>query len=253
MISREGSSNGRLRRTARVDIPRLYAAEELALRIERHIVSGGLPPGSRLGTKAEIRDRYEFAGGTVNEAVILLETRGMVEARPGPGGGLFVAAPTPRARLDLLLRELLIDSPSVADCWDLCRDLELAVCSDAARNCKATDASELRTELELMRRTGAATSQLALLAMRLHRRIAAMTTNSLLRVVYLLALGLLEEAGGQTSKPCSLDRAEVIEVHEELVEALISGAPDRLVHAVERHERHARASALQHSRNPRAD
>jgi DNA-binding FadR family transcriptional regulator len=235
MNRREGSPNGRLRRTGRADVPRLYAAEELALRIERDIVARSLAPGSRLGTKAEIRDRYEFAGGTVNEAVILLETRGTVEARPGPGGGLFVAAPAPRARLGVVLRELLVDSPRAADCRDLRRILEPALCADAARHCQAADAAELRKDVELMRRTGAATLELAPLALRLHRRIAAMTTNSLLRVVYLLALGLLEEAGEQPADPRELDREEVIEVHEELVEALIAGAPDRLVRAVERH------------------
>jgi DNA-binding FadR family transcriptional regulator len=46
---------------------------------------------------------------------------------------------------------------------------------------------------------------------------------------------LLEEAGEQPADPRELDREEVIEVHEELVEALIAGAPDRLVRAVERH------------------
>ena len=236
MIRPERSANGRLRRPAGADSPRLYAAEELALRIERHIVSRHLPPGARLGTKAEIRARYEFAGGTVNEAVILLETRGMVEARPGPGGGLFVAAPAPRARLDLLLRELLVDSPRAADCLELRSALEPALCSDAARNCRATDAAELRDALEAMRGAGAAELGLSPANLRLHRRIAAIATNSLLRVVYLLALGLLEEADGQHSDPCTLADEEAFEVHEELVEALIAGGPDRLARAVERHD-----------------
>ena len=215
--------NGRLRHPAGAEAPRLYAAEELALRIERHIVSRRLPPGSRLGTKAEIRAHYEFAGGTVNEAVILLETRGMVEARPGPGGGLFVAAPAPRARLDLLLRELLVDWPPVADCLALRTALEPALYADAARHCDAADATELRA--------GLAAGD----GRRLHRRIAEMTTNRLLKGVYLGTLNLLEEVDAYPSDPCALDRPDIAEAHEELVEALIEGGPDRLSRAVERH------------------
>ena len=244
MIRREGSGNGRLRRPAGADVPRLYAAEELALRIERHIVSEHLPPGSRLGTKAEIRDRYEFAGGTVNEAVILLETRGMVEARPGPGGGLFVATPASRARLDLLLRELLVDSPRVADCLDLRSALEPAVCSDAARHCGARDAAELREVLAAMRRDGSEPGERPVENLRLHRRIAATAASPLLRVVYLATLDLLEEVGGRPSDPCPLDREDAIEVHEELVEALIDGRRERLARAVERHDLADRAESL---------
>jgi DNA-binding FadR family transcriptional regulator len=236
MIRPEGEPNGRLRRTDRTDAPRLYAAEELALRIERHIVSHRLPPGSRLGTKAEIRDRYDFAGGTVNEAVILLETRGMVEARPGPGGGLFVAAPAPRARLDLLLRELLVDSPRPADCLDLRSTLEPALCADAARHCDARDAAELREILAAMRRGGPEGHEGAADSLTLHRRIAEAAANPVLRFVYLTTLGLLEEGGGGQSVTCVPDREEAAAVHEELVEAVIDGGEDRLARALRRHE-----------------
>lgn len=217
MIRREGAANGRLRRPVGGEPPRLYAAEELALRIERHIVAGRLAPGARLGTKAEIRDRYEFAGGTVNEAVILLETRGMVEARPGPGGGLFVAAPAPRARLDLLLRELLADSPRPADCRDLRSALEPALCLDAARHCGPDEAAELREILAAMRADqGGGREGPGADGLRLHRRIAEMTANRLLRIVYLATLNLLEEAGAPLS-------GEAIAADEELVEAIIDG------------------------------
>ncbi len=247
MIRREAADNGRSRR-AGAEVPRLYAAEELALRIERQIVADRLGPGSRLGTKAEIRDRYEFAGGTVNEAVILLETRGMVEARPGPGGGLFVAAPAPRTRLDLLLRELLVAAPAAADCRELRGALEPAICADAARRCDAAEAAELRAIVATTGREGADGAPGAAAdgsegpspaALRLHRRIAAMATNRLLRIVYLATLNLLEEAG-YGEDPCGLDRAEAAAVHEELVEALIDGRRERLARAIARHEDRSR-------------
>jgi DNA-binding FadR family transcriptional regulator len=204
------------------EAPRLYAAEELALRIERHIVSSHLAPGARLGTKAEIRDRYEFAGGTVNEAVILLETRGMVEARPGPGGGLFVAAPAPRARLDLLLRELLADAPSPADCLDLRSALEPALWLDAARHCQEADAAELREILAATRADGGRDGPRPD-GLRLHRRIAEMTANRLLRIVYLATLNLLEEAEAPVSGPSPSGTGAPTAADEELVEAIIDG------------------------------
>ncbi|XPP26804.1 MAG: FadR/GntR family transcriptional regulator [Leucobacter sp.] len=52
-------------------------------------------PGMRLGSKSELAERLGVAPGTLNQATRLLQNRGSLELRPGPGGGLFVAAPNP--------------------------------------------------------------------------------------------------------------------------------------------------------------
>jgi DNA-binding FadR family transcriptional regulator len=216
-------------------MPRLYAAEELALSLERRIADQRLAPGDRLGTKAEIGERYEFSGGTVNEAVILLETRGVVEARPGPGGGLFVAAPAPHVRLDLVLRELTADSPEIGDCLSVRSALEPPLCFDAARNCEPSDAADLREILAAMRQGIAEPRALLHGDWRLHRRIAEIAANPLLRVLYLTTLDLVEEAADRAPDAAARGGERTLDVHEELVEALIAGQTARLARAVERH------------------
>src|ERR1700729_3492092 len=74
---------------------RVSRAELVARELEREIIDDR-EPGERLGTKDDLRKRFGVAVATVNEAVRLLETRGMIEARPGPGGGVFVARPAVR-------------------------------------------------------------------------------------------------------------------------------------------------------------
>ncbi|HEY3718019.1 MAG TPA: FCD domain-containing protein [Jatrophihabitantaceae bacterium] len=49
------------------------------------------PPGSRLGSKDDLRVRCGVSVGTFDEAVRLVQARGLVAMRPGPGGGLFQA------------------------------------------------------------------------------------------------------------------------------------------------------------------
>lgn len=44
--------------------------------------------GSRLDTKGEIRQARGVSAGTFNEALRLAQSRGLVEARPGPPGAL---------------------------------------------------------------------------------------------------------------------------------------------------------------------
>ena len=83
---------------------RLSRAEALAREIEEEISAGVVTTGDRLGTKDDLRRRFGVAAATVNEAVKLLETRGLAGARPGPGGGVFVASPAERMRGGPMLR-----------------------------------------------------------------------------------------------------------------------------------------------------
>ena len=210
---------------------RIYAAEELALRLEQQIVDKALGPGDRLGTKAEIAARFGYSGGTVNEALILLETRGMLEARPGPGGGIFTASPASRVRLDRLLRDFRTGSPDLADCRGVRGALEPSLCTDAARLCDRSDATDLRSIVADLRSCDDDPAASTRLTWSLHRRIAEISANPLLRTFYLTVLHCVEEeteASG-ASAPAALA------AHEELVEALIEGGRARLARAVERH------------------
>jgi DNA-binding FadR family transcriptional regulator len=79
---------------------RVSLGEAIARELEQEITGGELSPGQRLGTKEELRSRFGVALATINEAIRLLEMRGMLTARPGPGGGVFVTHASTRARLN---------------------------------------------------------------------------------------------------------------------------------------------------------
>jgi DNA-binding FadR family transcriptional regulator len=50
-------------------------------------------PGERLGSRSELAERLGVAAGTLNQAIRLLQESGVLQLRPGPGGGLFVGSP----------------------------------------------------------------------------------------------------------------------------------------------------------------
>src|SRR5205085_4209710 len=78
-------------------------AEMIARELENQITGGDVQPGDRLGTKKDLRLRFKVSAASINEATKLLMMRGLLVARPGPGGGLFTTDVSTRVRVGPLL------------------------------------------------------------------------------------------------------------------------------------------------------
>ncbi|WP_300682103.1 FCD domain-containing protein [Nocardioides sp.] len=59
----------------------------------------GRTPGERIGSKADLVAEIGVAPGTINQAIRLLQERGLIDLRPGPGGGVFAARPNALEKL----------------------------------------------------------------------------------------------------------------------------------------------------------
>lgn len=214
---------------------RISRAEELSRRLEQEIVDKGLPSGERLGTKEEIRGRFGYAVATVNEALRLLETRGLIEARPGPGGGMFVASPSTRVRLNHLILGFKVDDAPFTDCLAVRNALEPLVCREAAAHCRPADAKALRGIVARMQKQTDKPRAFLRLNWDLHRRMAKMSTNAPLKTLYLTLLDFVDEGLDDVTGDEFFDATGNLVVHEELVEAVIDGDPKRLAKAIEKH------------------
>ena len=222
---------------------RVPRAEAVARDLEAEILGGRLTPGDRLGTKDDLRQRFGVAVATVNEAVRLLETRGLIEARPGPGGGVFVAASSVRAALRRGNLRATWGSARVADCLVVRNGLEPLVCREAARHVTTAETRELRAIVDHMERCAGDPRAYFELNWTLHRCIARLGHNAPLHSIYLTLLDFIED-GTATDDLRRFDPATDIEVHRELVAAIAEGPGPRLDAAIERHaELTARARA----------
>jgi DNA-binding FadR family transcriptional regulator len=214
---------------------RVPRAEAVARDLEAQILGGGLAPGERLGTKDDLRQRFGVAVATVNEAVRLLEMRGLIEARPGPGGGVFVANSSVRVALKRTGLQATWGAARFADCLAVRNGLEGLVCRDAAAHRTAEDVAELRAILAAMEACAATDADAYFeLNWALHRRIAKGCRNAPLHSIYLTLLDFLEDG----LRPGDLRdfRPETdVAIHRELVDAIEEGPGARLDAAVERH------------------
>ena len=223
---------------------RVSRAEAVAREIEGEILAG-LEPGHRIGTKADVRERFGVAVATVNEAVRLLEIRGLIEARPGPGGGIFVARPATRVSLAHLVLGFKTGSASYEECLEVREALEPLVCRDAARCHRAEDMRVLRSLVGKMGQRKDDPAGFFKLNFALHRRIAKLTPNGALRSIYLTLLDYLE-ASLERAEYASFDGEASTAIHLELVEAIASRSAKRLDAALAAHTPLRQPIALSH-------
>jgi DNA-binding FadR family transcriptional regulator len=212
-------------------------AATLADDIEAAIVAGQIPSGKRLGTKDDLRQQYDVAYGTLNEALRILQQRGYVTSRTGPGGGLFASIPTASTRL----RHLLSGFPeggTLKDCAEVRHALEEAVTVDATRSRNRSDVADLRAIVERMAEKAPDPAAYLHENWRLHRRVAEMCANRVLGNLYITLLDANEPQPGVAAPDRfrEADNEENLLAHHELVEAIASGNIERARAAIAAHE-----------------
>ena len=221
---------------SRLPASRVSRAEGVARDVEAEILGEGIPPGERLGTKEELRQRFGVAVATVNEAVRLLETRGLIEARPGPGGGVFVARSSVRVALKRDGLDGSWGGAPFADCLAVRNGLEPLVCREAAQHHGDEDIEALEKILDAMERQADEPRAYLELNWALHRRIAKLCRNAPLHSIYLTLIDFLED-GVNLDDLRDFDGDAEVEAHRELVAAIDEGPGPHLEAAIERHER----------------
>lgn len=209
----------------------------LADHIEGAIADGAIADGSRLGTKEELRRTYDVAYGTLNEALRMLQQRGYVTSRTGPGGGLFASSPTANLRLCQLILGFR-EGGTLADCAVVRHSLEEPVTLDAARSRTGTDVADL--EAIMTRMTASCNDARAYLYenWQLHRRIAQICSNRILGNLYVTLLDAsesqLKDVFPDPSFVAMVD--ENLAAHRAIVDAIAAKSDDGVRAAIRAHE-----------------
>jgi GntR family transcriptional repressor for pyruvate dehydrogenase complex len=79
--------------------------EDVALQVKSAILDGHFKPGDRLPPQRDLHKQFKVSRFAVTQALHILETTGLVDIRPGAGGGAFVRRPdinTINSSIDLI-------------------------------------------------------------------------------------------------------------------------------------------------------
>lgn len=204
-------------------LPQRTRAEQLAAVLDERIRNGDYAPGESIGTLESLRAETGFAYATVSEAVRLLRDRGVLEIRPGRGGGLFAAETGPVVRMRHTLLGVVDNAATVADAIELREHLELLIDVAAARHRTDSDLSDLQKLLAAMR-SAATGAEFVRLNWALHERIAVICPNEMARAVYIGTLGHLATTSPRIGDTDAKGyRRKRYQIHVALVDAIASG------------------------------
>jgi DNA-binding FadR family transcriptional regulator len=199
-------------------------AEDVARAILQDVVADDLPPGTLLGSQAALIERYGASRAVFREALRLLEHHQIATMRRGPGGGLFVSAPSVRGVSDVVAVYLARRDISLDDLVELRIRVELALVDLAvARTDGAESEAELHDALELERKLSI--TEFADGGHDLHAVIARMAGNRALELVLLVLLRLmrLHQVEKVTDEERAAAALEVSKAHRAIAAAITGG------------------------------
>ncbi len=198
-------------------------------------------PGERLGSKEELRTDCGVSVGTFNEAIRLMQARGLITIRPGPGGGLFAAEQSPMVRLGNSVLALDDEQTSVADAVRIRDALDPLLIEDALWHASPADVEVMRRHVGHMSEAVAAENPNAFIRANwaLHASIASVSPNAVLRSVYSSLLELIEthtlSVLPVSEQPLPEYIAQRHQLHSDLVEAIADRDGERAQQLITEH------------------
>ena len=166
--------------------PHRSKAEHVAHLLLERIIAAKLKPGSSFATEAELLSQFNVSRPTLRESLRILESQGVLNVRPGPGGGIIVGNPS----TDLLAHGLSVflrmhDVPfvTVLKAREL---IEPALAYEAALSGTDKDFSALEASIARMKTLDAPRDQEAFLEENrvFHSVIARASSNKVLEVFW---------------------------------------------------------------------
>lgn len=212
----------------------IKTSERVARDLVNHIVENNLAEGTKLPNEKQLVEVFQVGRTTLREALRLLETRGVITVRPGPGGGPIVRRPRGDDLREGLTLILQFSGGSLKDVLDARTALEPMMARLAADRITDAQVDELSASVERMR-DGAGDHEIFLSENQFfHGKIAEFTGSGVLRV-FNDTLKTIADGVVVGVEYTARRRLAVAAAHEKVVDALRARDPDAAAEAMRSH------------------
>ncbi len=195
-------------------------AEHVAQQLLDRIIAAHLTPGSSFATEAELLTQFNVSRPTLRESLKLLESQGVLERRPGPGGGIIVREPS----VDLLAHGLTVflrlHEVPFATVLKSREVIEPALAYEAAVNGGKADFAELEASIARMQALDVQANQETFLDENatFHGIIARASGNKVLEVFW-NTISMLAHGDYHGIRYSVGNQAHVVQAHQRILAA----------------------------------
>lgn len=206
----------------------------VARRLQKMILDGELREGDLIPSQRQLSEQFSVSRASLREALLTLETLGLVKTEPGRGTFVTAGRSDPGAAL----KWRYSDSHSMQDVFETRHMLEGQIAWAAAKGIDAEAIALLVEATDEMERCWDAGDLLANVEadLRFHRTIAQACPNRMLQSVYETVQGLLTETQRQPIPRTNPDRMRAsLREHREIITALTRRDGPLACEAMQRH------------------
>ena len=212
----------------------LSKAQQVAQELLKRIVDSKAEAGQTFATEAELLRQFDVSRPTLREGIRILEAQGVLEQRPGPGGGLVIRKPS----LDMLALNLSIylrfNNVPFLPVVQAREIIEPALAAEAAQAGSEDDFHAMAESIDRMRTQELDQDAFIAENRTFHNNIARASGNVVLEtfwgVISLLAQG---ELHGMRYTPGN--RMRVADAHEQILKACRKRDPVAAAKAMSSH------------------
>jgi len=227
---------------SRASIGHRSKAEHVAQQLLERIIAAKLKPGVSFATEAELLSQFNVSRPTLRESLKLLESQGVLELRPGPGGGIIVREPSTDLLahgLSVFLRLHEVPFSTVIKAREV---IEPALAYEAAVNGSDENFEELEASIARMKALNAQNDQEAFLEENrvFHSVIARASGNKVLEIFW-ETISILAHGEHHGIRYSVGNQAHVIKAHQRILDACRRRNGDAAAAAMETH-----VSGLEH-------
>lgn len=213
----------------------LKRSEVIARDLAKHIVDSRLPAGAMLPREREMIEQLGVGRTTLREALRILETRGVLTIRSGPGGGPVVRHPEPSDLTEALTLVLQFQRATLLEVLDARLWLEPVAARMAASNMTKAEVKRLREINDEMREAIDSTEESIMDANQRFHRVIAGATGNLVVQVFTETMLTVADSGVSDIVHSKEFKRTAVRGHEEIIEALDAKDPDRAAEAMRKH------------------
>jgi DNA-binding FadR family transcriptional regulator len=210
-------------------------SEIIARDLVDYIVDARLPAGAMLPRERDMIEQLGVGRTTLREALRILETRGVITIRSGPGGGPVVRHPEPGDLTESLTLILQFARATMLEVHDARIWLEPTAARMAASHITKAEIKRLKEINAEMEQAIDSTEESIIDAnQRFHRVIAGATGNVVVQVFTETMLTVADTGVSDLNHSREFKRVAV-RGHTEIIEAFEAYDPDRAEDAMRRH------------------